>query len=60
MNVQMEKFVINVDKYGNTSAASTMIGLHEARGNGRISGGQRILMCSFGAGLTYGAILMES
>jgi 3-oxoacyl-[acyl-carrier-protein] synthase-3 len=60
MGVQMGRFVINVDKYGNTSAASIMIGLHEARADGRIGAGQRILMCSFGAGMTYGAILMES
>jgi 3-oxoacyl-[acyl-carrier-protein] synthase-3 len=60
MSVPFEKFVINVDKYGNTSAASTMIGLHEAREDGRISPGQRVMMCSFGAGMTYGAILMES
>jgi 3-oxoacyl-[acyl-carrier-protein] synthase-3 len=56
----MEKLVINVDKYGNTSAASIMIGLHEARADGRIKSGQNILMCSFGAGMTYGAVLMES
>ena len=60
MNVPFEKFVINVDKYGNTSAASIMIGLHEAREDGRINPGQCVMMCSFGAGMTYGAILMES
>jgi 3-oxoacyl-[acyl-carrier-protein] synthase-3 len=60
MGVPVEKLVINVDKYGNTSAASIMIGLHEARMDGRIKPGQRILMCSFGAGMTYGAILMAS
>ncbi|MDR1581022.1 MAG: ketoacyl-ACP synthase III [Synergistaceae bacterium] len=60
MEIPMEKFVINVDKYGNTSAASVMIGLHEARTDGRIKPGQRVMMCSFGAGMTYGAMLMES
>jgi 3-oxoacyl-[acyl-carrier-protein] synthase-3 len=60
LGVPMDKLVTNVDKYGNTSAASVMIGLHEAREDGRIKSGQRILMCSFGAGMTYGAILMES
>ena len=60
MGIQTDRLVINVDKYGNTSAASTMIGLHEARGDGRIKSGQRVIMCSFGAGMTYGAILMES
>jgi len=60
MNVPLEKFMVNIDKYGNTSAASVMIGLHEAREGGRISPGERVMMCSFGAGMTYGAILMES
>jgi 3-oxoacyl-[acyl-carrier-protein] synthase-3 len=60
MGVSMDKFVINVDRYGNTSAASIMIGLHEARRDGGIAAGQRVLVCSFGAGMTYGALLMES
>jgi 3-oxoacyl-[acyl-carrier-protein] synthase-3 len=60
MEIPMEKFVINVDKYGNTSSASVMIALHEARRDGRIKSGQRVLMCSFGAGMTYGAMLMDS
>jgi 3-oxoacyl-[acyl-carrier-protein] synthase-3 len=60
MDVPMEKFVINVDKYGNTSAASIIIGLHEARADGRIKPGERVLVCSFGAGMTYGAMLLES
>jgi 3-oxoacyl-[acyl-carrier-protein] synthase-3 len=60
MDIPMERFVINLDRYGNTSTASTMIGMHEARSDGRIAPGQRIAMCSFGAGMTYGAILMAS
>ena len=60
MDVPMERAVINLDKYGNTSAASIMIGLHEARADGRIRSGQKIVMTSFGAGMTYGAALLES
>ncbi|MDR1965240.1 MAG: beta-ketoacyl-ACP synthase 3 [Synergistaceae bacterium] len=60
MGIPMEKFVINVDRYGNTSAASIMIGMCEARSDGRIGPGQRTLMCSFGAGMAYGALLLES
>jgi 3-oxoacyl-[acyl-carrier-protein] synthase-3 len=60
MGVPMERFAMNVDRYGNTSAASIMIALHESRAGGRIAPGQRVLMCSFGAGMTYGAVLMES
>jgi 3-oxoacyl-[acyl-carrier-protein] synthase-3 len=60
LGVPMDKFVINVDRYGNTSAATVAICLHEARADGRIAPGQKVLMCSFGAGMTYGALLMES
>ena len=60
LGAPMERLVVNVDRYGNTSAASVMIGLHEARADGRIKPGQRIVMCGFGAGMTYGAVLMES
>jgi 3-oxoacyl-[acyl-carrier-protein] synthase-3 len=60
MRVPMERFEINVDRYGNTSAASIMIGLHEAWSEGRITPGQKVVVCSFGAGMTYGALLLES
>jgi 3-oxoacyl-[acyl-carrier-protein] synthase-3 len=60
LSIPMERLVINLDKYGNTSAASIMIGLHEARAEGRIQAGQRTLVSSFGAGMTYGALLIES
>ena len=59
IGVPMERAVVNLDKYGNTSAASIMIGLHEAHADGRIRNGQKILMTSFGAGMTYGAALIE-
>jgi 3-oxoacyl-[acyl-carrier-protein] synthase-3 len=60
LGVSMDRFIINVDKYGNTSAASIVLGLHEARADGRITPGQKVLMCSFGAGMTYGALMLES
>ena len=60
IGVSMDKTIINLDKYGNTSAASIMIALHEGRADGRIKSGQRILVSSFGAGMTYGAVLIES
>ncbi len=55
----MEKVVVNVDRYGNTSAATIPTALDEAVRDGRIQKGQLILLDSFGAGLTYGAILMR-
>ena len=44
---------------GNTSAASVMIALHEALADGRIRRGQKVIVTSFGAGMTYGAVLFE-
>lgn len=55
----MEKVVVNVDRYGNTSAATIPTALDEAVRDGRIQKGQLLLLDSFGAGLTYGAILMR-
>ncbi|EFQ23657.1 beta-ketoacyl-ACP synthase III [Aminomonas paucivorans] len=57
--VPAEKAVVNLDRYGNTSAASVMIALHEALEDGRIGRGQKVIVTSFGAGMTYGAVLFE-
>ncbi len=55
----MEKFYVNVHRYGNTSAASVPLALHEAVQEGRIKEGDRVLLVSFGAGVTWGAALVE-
>lgn len=60
IGISPDRSLVNLDRYGNTSAASIFLGLHEARAEGRIGSGQRIVMASFGAGMTYGAILLES
>ena len=57
--VPMEKVLINIDRYGNTSAASVAVGLHEARAAGRIQAGDLVLLVAFGAGLTWGSVLMR-
>lgn len=57
--VPMEKVFVNVDKYGNTSAASVPIALHEAVEEGKIKEGNKVLLVSFGAGVTWGATLVE-
>ncbi len=57
--VPMEKIIVNVDKYGNTSAASVPIALHEALQEGKIKRGDNVLLISFGAGATWGAALVE-
>jgi len=53
-----EKVFINVDRYGNTSAASIPIALDEANRSGRLRRGDRVLLCSFGGGFTWGATLL--
>jgi 3-oxoacyl-[acyl-carrier-protein] synthase-3 len=50
---------INVDRYGNTSAASVPIGLDELNRDGRIADGDIVLMSAFGSGLTWGAGVMR-
>lgn len=57
--VPMERFMINLDRYGNTSAASIPIALDEALNEGRISDGDNILLEAFGGGLTWGAVLIK-
>ena len=57
LHVPPERVFINIQKYGNTSSASTMMAMHEARQQGRIGPGDRVLQVAFGAGLTWGGIL---
>lgn len=57
--VPMDKVFVNVDRYGNTSAASVPIALHEALAEGKIKPGDRVVLISFGAGATWGATLLE-
>ena len=55
----MEKVFVNVDRYGNMSSASIPVGLDEAQEQGLIGPGSKILMVAFGAGLTWGAMVMR-
>uniref|UniRef100_A0A7C3SK28 Beta-ketoacyl-[acyl-carrier-protein] synthase III n=1 Tax=Desulfobacca acetoxidans TaxID=60893 RepID=A0A7C3SK28_9BACT len=57
--VPMDKLYINVHRYGNTSAASLPLALDEALREGKIKGGDKVFLCSFGAGLTWSAALLE-
>ncbi|MDR2503810.1 MAG: ketoacyl-ACP synthase III [Deltaproteobacteria bacterium] len=59
LGVPQEKVFINVHKYGNTSAVSTILGMGEALEQGVIRPGMRILINAFGAGLTWGAALLK-
>ena len=55
----MDKFVVNIEKYGNTSAASVGLALDEAISAGRIKAGDKVLLCAFGAGRTWAAVVLE-
>ena len=59
LKIPMEKFFTNLQSYGNTSAASIPLAMDEANRQGRIKKGDRILLVSFGAGLTWGAAVLE-
>ena len=54
-----EQMFMNLDKFGNTSAASVAIALDEAVSSGRIQRGDLVLLVVFGAGLTWGAAVIE-
>ena len=55
----VEKFYVNLDKYGNTSGASIPLALDEANKEGRLRKGDKIIAVGFGGGLTYGSVLFE-
>jgi 3-oxoacyl-[acyl-carrier-protein] synthase-3 len=59
LGLPMDKMFVNLDRYGNTSAASVGIALAEAVDSGRIKIGDKIVLVAFGAGLTSGGIAME-
>ena len=59
LNIGMDRFKINLDRYGNTSAASIPIALDEAYRNGRIHPGDNILMVAFGGGLTWASAFIH-
>jgi 3-oxoacyl-[acyl-carrier-protein] synthase-3 len=58
-NIPMDKVYVNVDRYGNTSAASIPIALDEALESGRIKEGSIVLLVAFGAGFTWGAVVVR-
>src|SRR6266498_6054292 len=59
LNLPMERFIVNVEKYGNTSTASIPMAMVEALEKGQIQPGEKIVMVGFGAGLTWGALAAE-
>ena len=50
---------MNLQEYGNTSSASIPILLHEMNRNGKLKKGQKLVLAGFGAGLSWGASVLE-
>jgi 3-oxoacyl-[acyl-carrier-protein] synthase-3 len=59
VNLPMERVFINVDRYGNTGAASVYVALEEAVSSGRLKHGDLVLLAAFGGGFAWGAALMR-
>jgi 3-oxoacyl-[acyl-carrier-protein] synthase-3 len=55
----MDRFFVNLDRYGNTSAASVPIALYEAVQQGRLVAGDLVLLTAFGGGLTWGSCVVR-
>jgi 3-oxoacyl-[acyl-carrier-protein] synthase-3 len=59
MRVPVEKFYMNIERYGNTSAASVPLAMVEAIEEGKLKDGDMVAMCAFGAGLTWASVVMR-
>jgi 3-oxoacyl-[acyl-carrier-protein] synthase III len=59
LGLPMEKVFVNVERYGNTGAASVYVALEEAWSQGRLNPGNLVLMAAFGGGFTWGAALVR-
>jgi 3-oxoacyl-[acyl-carrier-protein] synthase-3 len=59
LKMPLDKFVINVDRYGNTSTASIPIATVESLQKGQLKSGDKVVFVGFGAGLTWGAMAVE-
>jgi 3-oxoacyl-[acyl-carrier-protein] synthase-3 len=59
MRLPLDKFYMNLDRYGNTSAASVPLAMVEAIEEGRLKDGDLVAMCAFGAGLTWATVVMQ-
>lgn len=59
LKMPMERFAVNIERYGNTSTASIPIAFCEAYDQGRVRAGDNLILVGFGAGLTWGALAMR-
>jgi len=58
LGISRDKFVVNIDRYGNTSTASIPMALDEAVRGGRVGEGDTLLLVGFGGGVTWGAAVI--
>jgi 3-oxoacyl-[acyl-carrier-protein] synthase-3 len=59
LDISMDRVIVNVDEYGNTSTASIPIATCEAIESGRLQSGDKVVFVGFGAGLTWGAAVVQ-
>jgi len=59
LGIDRDRVMINLDRYGNTSAGSIPLVLDEAQQSGRLQSGDHVLLCGFGAGLTWGSAVVK-
>jgi 3-oxoacyl-[acyl-carrier-protein] synthase-3 len=59
VDLPMERVFVNVDRYGNTGAASVYVALEEAVSSGRLERGDLVMLAAFGGGFAWGAALMR-
>lgn len=60
LGVSTDRTLVNLENYGNTSAASLVVTLDESMKEGRIKRGEKVMFTAFGAGMTLGALLYEA
>lgn len=59
LHIPLDRFILNIERYGNTSSASIPIALDEGVRDGRIKPGQTVLMCALGAGISWASALVR-
>jgi 3-oxoacyl-[acyl-carrier-protein] synthase-3 len=59
LGLPMEKAIVTVHKYGNTSSATIPVALSEAQREGKLPEGGRVAICSFGGGLAWGSMVLD-
>ncbi len=59
LGIEQDRTIVNIDRYGNTSAASIPLALAEAADDGRLRDGDLVLMSGFGAGMTWASALLQ-